>query len=730
MSFISNLERVLKSGYMAITCELAPPKHASLEALKKKARVLKGYVDAANITDCQVAMVRLSSLAGCLAIMSEGIEPILQMTCRDRNRIAMQSDLLGAWALGIRNVFCTTGDHPTFGDHPQAKPVFDLDSVQLVAMVNQLKQGKFLNGQEIKGENPRFFIGATENPFADPSEYRVRRLAKKIKAGAEFIQTQLVYDVTKFKQFMYIAHNEGLTEKAYILAGIVPPKSFRMIDYIKSHLPGSCVPEDLVKRMREAKDPLEEGIKIAVELIEQIKEIPGVKGFHLMAIGWEEYLPEILKKTGFYPRPFSQDLLPEDTKTFSLREQEKKHLEEEIKNLKEHLLRLESLITGKKEIKEEDSEKVSITIETSKEKPTAVVEDLTKTSPSSLAPAKEESLTGEKSRLKVLYRSLSERAKGLPEDLYREPASGRIREVVFGKGDKALKVGGAEALPFHSFEGSLGQPLRIAMEVLDVVPEDFPEVLAKYFKDVWDDPGSWAKKCVEEYGAEAIAVYLLGIDPNYLNLGADHAKRVIEKVKKAVDVPLIIWGCDNAEKDTEVLREVAEVIKDDNILFGPIVEDNYRTLGAVALGYQLPVIAQSPIDVNIAKQLNILLENLGVPLEKIIMDPSVGALGYGLEYTYSVMERIRLAALYSNDVKLQNPFICNVGREVWKTKETSLPSDEFMGEAEMRGVMMEVITAVSLALAGGELFILRHPKSLELTKRVLNLLWTSSEQKP
>lgn len=700
---------------MAITCEFAPPKNASLEPLKKKARVLKGYVDAANVTDCQVAMVRLSSLAGCLALMSEGIEPILQMTCRDRNRIAMQSDLLGAWALGIKNLFCTTGDHPKFGNHPEAKPVFDLDSVQLIAMVNKLKEGKFLNGEEIKGERPAYFLGATENPFADPTEYRVRRLAKKIRAGAEFIQTQLVYDVTKFKQFMYIAHNEGLTEKAYILAGIVPPKSFRMIEYIKSNLPGSCVPEDLVKRMREAKDPLEEGIQIAVELIEKIKEIPGVRGFHLMAIGWEEYLPEILKKTGFYPRPLPPEDLVEEQKIFSFKDEDKRQLEEEIKNLKAHLLRLETLITGKKEepVKERPLEKPVVSV--MPKEPVLVKEPEAKTSAPKPEPIK---------IIKGEYRSVSERIRGLPEELYRELSSGKIREIFFGKGDKALNVGGAEVLPFHGFEGNLGQPLKVAMEVLDVVPEDYPEVVAKYFRDVWHDPGAWAKKCVEEYGAEAICVYLLGTDPNYLDLGPDHAKKVIQKVREAVEVPLIIWGSDNPEKDTEVLKEVAEVIKDDNVFFGPIVEENYRTLGAVALGYQLPVIAQSPIDVNIAKQLNILLENLGVPLEKIIMDPSVGALGYGLEYTYSVMERIRLAALYANDQKLQNPFICNIGREVWKTKEVSLPSDELMGEAEMRGVMMETITALCLALAGGELFILRHPKTVALTKKMFSLFWT------
>lgn len=260
--------------------------------------------------------------------------------------------------------------------------------------------------------------------------------------------------------------------------------------------------------------------------------------------------------------------------------------------------------------------------------------------------------------------------------------------------------------------------IHFAMEILDVKPEDWPESLAKYFKDVYHDPALWAKKCVESFGAESICLYLVGTDPNYLDLPADHAKRVAEAVAKAVNVPIIVWGSGNAEKDVEVLREVAGVIGERGIVIGPVVEANYRTLSAVAMGYNIPVIASSPIDVNLAKQLNILLENMGLGLDKVLMDPSIGALGYGLEYTYSVMERIRLAGLYAQDTKLQVPFICSIGKEVWKTKEVTLPSDELMGDEEVRGILMEALTGVTLALAGGDLLIMRHPKAIELCKEL------------
>jgi len=323
---------------------------------------------------------------------------------------------------------------------------------------------------------------------------------------------------------------------------------------------------------------------------------------------------------------------------------------------------------------------------------------------------------------KGIYRPLAERAKGISEDLYKDVATGEIIEVLIGKGDKAIKVGGTNILPFYLFEGKMKHDIKIAMEILDIEPKDWPESLAKYFSEVFHDPGLWAKKCVETYGAEAICVYLQGTDPNFLNLDAKHAKEVVEKVANTVDVPLIIWGSGNAEKDVEILKEVADIIGDKGAAIGPVIEANHRTLSAIAMGYNLPVIASSPIDVNLAKQLNILLENMGLSLDKILMDPSIGALGYGIEYAYSVMERIRLAALYSQDTKLQVPFICAIGKEVWKTKETRLPTDEIFGDMETRGILMEAITGVVLTLAGGDLLIMRHPKSIELCKTLFGVL--------
>jgi len=299
----SRLQKVLEKGNFAVTAEIGPPRSADPEAVREKAKLLKGYVDAVNITDCQTAIVRMSSLASAVIVMQEGLEPVMQMTCRDRNRIGIQSDLLGASALGIKNLLCLTGDHPKFGDHPQAKPVFDLDSIQLLNLVKGLCEGKFLNGEEIKGKRPCFFRGAAENPFADPLEFRPIRLAKKIKAGAQFIQTQIVYNIERFKKFMKMCEEQGLLDKVYILAGVTPPKSLGMLKYMKYNVPGLDVPDELIKRMESAKDKKEEGINIAVEVIERIKEISGVRGVHIMAIGWESIVPEIVKKAKLYPRP-------------------------------------------------------------------------------------------------------------------------------------------------------------------------------------------------------------------------------------------------------------------------------------------------------------------------------------------------------------------------------------------------------------------------------------------
>ena len=301
----SNLEKVLNAGHFAFTGELGPPRGAHAEEVRKKAVHLKGRVDSVNITDNQTAMVRMASWAACLILIQEGIEPNYQMVCRDRNRLAMQADILGAYALGIRNLLCLSGDHCQFGDHPNAKGVFDIDSMQLIGMVKKMRdEGKFQSGAELDGV-PKMFIGAAENPFADPFEWRVHRLAKKIEAGVDFIQTQCIYNLPKFREFIRQANDMGLTEKAYILAGVTPMKSLGMARYMKSKVPGMDVPDDLIKRLQGvAKDKqAEEGIKIALEQIAEFKEMKGVRGVHLMAIEWEHRVPEIAERAGMLPRP-------------------------------------------------------------------------------------------------------------------------------------------------------------------------------------------------------------------------------------------------------------------------------------------------------------------------------------------------------------------------------------------------------------------------------------------
>lgn len=294
---------VLESGQIAVTGELGPPKNADGNIVREKAKLIKGFVDAVNITDCQTAIVRLSSIAAATIVMQEGLEPVIQMTCRDRNRIGIQSDLLGAYALGARNLLCLTGDHQSFGNHPQSKNVFDLDSIQLLDMVKGLGEGCFQCGEEIQGVRPDFFIGAAENPFADPFEYRALRLEKKATAGARFIQTQIVYNVGKFTKWMEMVRELGLHEKIYILAGVTPPKSVGMARYMQSNVPGMDVPDEVINRLKGAKDKKEEGIKIAVEIIRQVIEIKGVCGVHIMAIEWEDAVADIVKAAGLYPRP-------------------------------------------------------------------------------------------------------------------------------------------------------------------------------------------------------------------------------------------------------------------------------------------------------------------------------------------------------------------------------------------------------------------------------------------
>jgi len=308
MNSESNLKKVLASGQFAVTAELGPPKNADAEVIRTKAKLLSGCADAVNITDCQTAIVRMSSITSSVILMQEGLEPVTQMTCRDRNRIAIQSDLLGAAALGQKNLLCLTGDHQKFGNHPNSTGVFDMDSIQLLQMVRMMRDEKvFQCGEEIKGEAPNFFLGAAANPFADPFEFRALRLAKKIAAGAQFIQTQLVYNVEKFAAWMKAVRDLGLHEKCYILAGVTPPKSIGMARYMKNNVPGMDVPDHVIARLKGAKDAKkdvqEEGINICVDIINMVKEIEGVAGVHIMAIEWESAVPEIAKRADLLPRP-------------------------------------------------------------------------------------------------------------------------------------------------------------------------------------------------------------------------------------------------------------------------------------------------------------------------------------------------------------------------------------------------------------------------------------------
>jgi 5,10-methylenetetrahydrofolate reductase len=300
----SRLEKVLTADKFAVTAELGPPQNANPEAIKKKAQYCLNNVDGANITDNQTAIVRMSSIAAASIAISCGVEPVVQMVCRDRNRIAMQSDILGAAALGIKNLLCLSGDHQKFGNHPQAANVFDIDSMQLIAMIKKMRDDKqFLSGDAIKEHEPRLFIGAVENPFADPFEFRVLRLAKKIEAGADFIQTQCVFDIDKFSKWMELVVKAGLHKKVYILAGLTPVRSARALIYMKNEVAGMSIPDELIKRMESAEEPKEEGIKICLEMIESIKKIDGVSGIHLMPIGWESITPVILERAGLLPRP-------------------------------------------------------------------------------------------------------------------------------------------------------------------------------------------------------------------------------------------------------------------------------------------------------------------------------------------------------------------------------------------------------------------------------------------
>jgi len=310
-------------------------------------------------------------------------------------------------------------------------------------------------------------------------------------------------------------------------------------------------------------------------------------------------------------------------------------------------------------------------------------------------------------------------------EIPKQPYSGAIKPVTIGKGDKAITLGGETSYPFYLFEGVMPNKPRIALEVWDKNPgEDWAAPVLEVYKDVLNDPVAWAQKCVNDFGAEAIALILASTDPNGDDASPESAAQTAKKVAEAIDVPLIVYGTSAMEKDAEVLAAVAEACQGHNVILGPVQDKNYKKIGAAALGYQHTVVANTPIDVNLAKQLNILLGNLGVPDSRILVDPTTGGLGYGMEYSYSVMERDRMAALTQEDEKLQLPIVNYIGQEVWKVKECKLGNEEApeLGDQITRGILMEAVTAVSLLLAGSDLLIMRHPEAAKLAKGIIEEL--------
>jgi len=310
-------------------------------------------------------------------------------------------------------------------------------------------------------------------------------------------------------------------------------------------------------------------------------------------------------------------------------------------------------------------------------------------------------------------------------EFFKESYTGRIREIALGKGDKAVTVGGQTCYPFYQFEGEMPNKPKIAMEIWDMQPEDWPEAALAPFKDVVSDPAAWAKRCVEEFGADMVVLQLKSTDPNGNDAPASEAVATVKKVLGAVKVPVIIWGTANVEKDEEVLKKIAEECQGEKLILGPVEDKNHKGIGAAAMGFGHTVIASSPIDVNLAKQCNILLENLGMPTDRMIIDPTTGGLGYGLEYSYSVMERIRMAALAQGDDKLQLPLINNLGNEVWKCKEAKQPAEEapLLGDPEKRAVLMEAVGAVAYLMSGSDILMMRHPESIRLVKSYIGLVY-------
>jgi len=291
----------IEEGRFIFTAELGPPKSSNGNVIKKKSKHFRDIVDGVNITDNQTAIVRLSSIASAKILLDEGLEPIVQMTCRDRNRLALQSDILGMAALEIENVLCLTGDHQRFGNHPEAKNVFDLDSIQLIATAKGLGEGYFLCGDPIKTP-PTLCIGGAANPFAEPLEFRILRLEKKIRVGAHFIQTQPVFDLLRFERWMKLVREAGLDKRVAILAGVMPVKSARALQYMEKEVPGMSIAKDIMQRMSKAGDAKEEGIKIAIETIRQLRTVKGIQGIHLMPLLWESITPRIAEESGLLDR--------------------------------------------------------------------------------------------------------------------------------------------------------------------------------------------------------------------------------------------------------------------------------------------------------------------------------------------------------------------------------------------------------------------------------------------
>jgi len=309
-------------------------------------------------------------------------------------------------------------------------------------------------------------------------------------------------------------------------------------------------------------------------------------------------------------------------------------------------------------------------------------------------------------------------------EFYKESYAGSVKEIVLGKGENAVTVGGETCYPFYQFEGEMPHKPRIAMEIWDMEPEEWAEAVIIPFKDVLSDPAAWAQKCVKEYGAEMVVLQLKSTDPNGLDASPEDAAATVKKVLDAIDVPLIVWGTANVEKDEAVLKKIAEECQGANLIIGPVEDKNHKGIGAAAMGFGHTIISSSPIDVNLAKQVNILLENLGMPMDRVIVDPTTGGLGYGMEYSYSVMERLRMAALNQGDDKLQLPIINNLANEVWKCKEVHLSAEEepTLGDPEKRGILMEAVGAVTYLLGGSDVLIMRHPEAIRMVKAYIDLV--------